>query len=241
MLRAGGNAVDAAVACVLMSFVAESPLTGPGAGGFMLVHVPDGGTHLLDFFVAAPGKGIDDPRARRADADRRLLLGGRDPALQRRPLVLRRLRHHARARARARALRRRVARRAHRSGGARRARGRRGGADAGLPVHGARADPALLAGMRCDLRARRAAAARGRHDPAARSSATCSSASAPRGPAFSTRATRQRASATGCSSAAASSRAKTSPPTRCSSARPRAWRIGAARCSPIRRRRRAAS
>ena len=61
MLRAGGNAVDAAVACVLMSFVAESPLTGPGAGGFMLVHVPDGGTHLLDFFVAAPGKGIDDP------------------------------------------------------------------------------------------------------------------------------------------------------------------------------------
>jgi gamma-glutamyltranspeptidase / glutathione hydrolase len=61
VLRAGGNAVDAAVACVLMSFVAESPLTGPGAGGFMLVHVPGGGTHLLDFFVAAPGRGIEDP------------------------------------------------------------------------------------------------------------------------------------------------------------------------------------
>jgi gamma-glutamyltranspeptidase/glutathione hydrolase len=60
VLRAGGNAVDAAVACVLMSFVAESPLTGPGAGGFMLVHVPDGGSHLLDFFVAAPGKGSED-------------------------------------------------------------------------------------------------------------------------------------------------------------------------------------
>src|ERR671919_1924105 len=59
VLRDGGNAVDAAVACVLMSFVAESPLTGPGAGGFMLVHTTGGEDHLLDFFVAAPGKGLD--------------------------------------------------------------------------------------------------------------------------------------------------------------------------------------
>jgi gamma-glutamyltranspeptidase/glutathione hydrolase len=59
VLRAGGNAVDAAVACVLMSFVAESPLTGPGAGGFMLLHTAGGDDHLLDFFVAAPGRGLD--------------------------------------------------------------------------------------------------------------------------------------------------------------------------------------
>jgi gamma-glutamyltranspeptidase/glutathione hydrolase len=59
VLRGGGNAVDAAVACVLMSFVAESPLTGPGAGGFMLVHTTGGEDHLLDFFVAAPGRGLD--------------------------------------------------------------------------------------------------------------------------------------------------------------------------------------
>ena len=58
VLRAGGNAVDAAVACVLMSFVAESPLTGPGAGGFMVVHA-GGESHVLDFFVAAPGLGFD--------------------------------------------------------------------------------------------------------------------------------------------------------------------------------------
>ena len=61
VLRDGGNAVDAAVAAVLMSFVAESPLTGPGAGGFMLVHTGSGEDHLLDFFVAAPGLGLSDP------------------------------------------------------------------------------------------------------------------------------------------------------------------------------------
>src|SRR5918994_3838498 len=62
VLRAGGNAVDAAVAAVLMSFVAESPLTGPGAGGFMLVHTAGGEDHLLDFFVAAPGQGLTEGR-----------------------------------------------------------------------------------------------------------------------------------------------------------------------------------
>src|SRR5215208_6121885 len=58
VLRSGGNAVDAAVAAVLMSFVAESPLTGPGAGGFMVVHT-GGESHVLDFFVAAPGLGLN--------------------------------------------------------------------------------------------------------------------------------------------------------------------------------------
>ncbi len=58
VLRGGGNAVDAAVAAALMTFAAESPLSGPGAGGFMLVHTPAGDDHLLDFFVAAPGAGL---------------------------------------------------------------------------------------------------------------------------------------------------------------------------------------
>jgi gamma-glutamyltranspeptidase/glutathione hydrolase len=59
VLRAGGNAVDAALASMLASFAAEPLLTGLGAGGYMLV-VPAGGEPvLLDFFVAAPGQGAD--------------------------------------------------------------------------------------------------------------------------------------------------------------------------------------
>jgi gamma-glutamyltranspeptidase / glutathione hydrolase len=61
VLRDGGNAVDAAVAAVLASFAAESPLTGFGAGGFMLVHDPSKQGEerdlLIDFFVQAPGLG----------------------------------------------------------------------------------------------------------------------------------------------------------------------------------------
>ena len=54
VLREGGNAVDAAVAAVLTSFVTESPLTGLGAGGYMLVHA-GAETVVLDFFVEVPG------------------------------------------------------------------------------------------------------------------------------------------------------------------------------------------
>jgi gamma-glutamyltranspeptidase/glutathione hydrolase len=55
VLRDGGNAVDAAVCAVLASFAVESPLTGFGAGGHMMVH-EGGETTLIDFFVAAPGQ-----------------------------------------------------------------------------------------------------------------------------------------------------------------------------------------
>lgn len=65
VLRDGGNAVDAAVAAVLTSFITESPLTGMGAGGFMLVHTPAGRDHLLDFFVSAPS--VVAPAARQVE------------------------------------------------------------------------------------------------------------------------------------------------------------------------------
>jgi gamma-glutamyltranspeptidase/glutathione hydrolase len=58
VLAEGGNAVDACVAAAFASWVVESPLTGPGGGGFMLVHrARDSRTRLLDFFAATPGLG----------------------------------------------------------------------------------------------------------------------------------------------------------------------------------------
>src|SRR5262249_20729749 len=58
----GGNAVDAALAAMLTSWAAEPLLTGPGAGGYMLVAGGGERPTLLDFFVAAPGLGRADGR-----------------------------------------------------------------------------------------------------------------------------------------------------------------------------------
>jgi gamma-glutamyltranspeptidase/glutathione hydrolase len=60
ILAGGGNAVDACLAAAFVSWVAESPLTGPGGGGFLLVHRARGGrSRLLDFFVSVPGAGLE--------------------------------------------------------------------------------------------------------------------------------------------------------------------------------------
>jgi gamma-glutamyltranspeptidase/glutathione hydrolase len=59
VLRAGGNAVDAAVAAVLTSVVAEPMMTGLGGGGYLMIAPPDAEPVLLDFFVEAPGRGAD--------------------------------------------------------------------------------------------------------------------------------------------------------------------------------------
>src|SRR4051794_35957250 len=73
VLAEGGNAVDACIAAAFASWVAEGPLTGPGAGGFMLVHrAQDASSRVLDFFVAVPGLGKgrrDDARMEHVEVD----------------------------------------------------------------------------------------------------------------------------------------------------------------------------
>ena len=54
ILREGGNAYDAVLAAMMMSFVAEPLLSSPGGGGFLLAAGPDLKPQLLDFFSDTP-------------------------------------------------------------------------------------------------------------------------------------------------------------------------------------------
>jgi len=56
VLRAGGTAVDAAIAGAMMAMVAEPVLANLLGGGFLMVREPGGAAHLLDFFVQTPGR-----------------------------------------------------------------------------------------------------------------------------------------------------------------------------------------
>ena len=61
VLRAGGNAYDAALAALAMAFVAEPVLASPGGGGFMLARPRHGKARMYDFFVHTPAlKQADD-------------------------------------------------------------------------------------------------------------------------------------------------------------------------------------
>ncbi len=54
ILKAGGNAVDAAIAAITTSFSAEPVLTAAGGGGFMLVAEPTRPARLYDGFTRMP-------------------------------------------------------------------------------------------------------------------------------------------------------------------------------------------
>jgi len=57
ILRAGGNAFDAAIAAAFASTIAEPALTSLGGGGFLLARTAERRTILFDFFVDTPGLG----------------------------------------------------------------------------------------------------------------------------------------------------------------------------------------
>lgn len=56
MMKAGGNAIDAAVATGFALAVVHPSAGNIGGGGFMLIRMNDGKTHFLDFREKAPGK-----------------------------------------------------------------------------------------------------------------------------------------------------------------------------------------
>lgn len=60
MLKAGGNAIDAAVATGFALAVVHPAAGNIGGGGFMLIRMNDGETHFLDYREKAPGQATAD-------------------------------------------------------------------------------------------------------------------------------------------------------------------------------------
>ena len=54
VLREGGNAFDATIAALFMSFLSEPVLSSPGGGGFLLAKPQDRAPTLIDFFAQTP-------------------------------------------------------------------------------------------------------------------------------------------------------------------------------------------
>ncbi len=54
ILQSGGNAIDAAIAAMIMTWVAEPCLSSAGGGGFAQVLTAQGDTKLFDFFCQTP-------------------------------------------------------------------------------------------------------------------------------------------------------------------------------------------
>ncbi len=78
VLRAGGNAVDAAIAAVAAVFAAEPLLGSCGGSGMMVVALPDREPALVDFFSNMPGLGLPAIQAQGAGSPHQLDFEGID-------------------------------------------------------------------------------------------------------------------------------------------------------------------
>lgn len=67
ILRQGGNAFDAVLAAMMMSFVAEPLLSSPGGGGFLLASGPGQKPRVLDFFSDTPSIRAADIKSDQVD------------------------------------------------------------------------------------------------------------------------------------------------------------------------------
>ena len=76
MLRAGGNAVDAAVAAAFALAVAQPQSTGIGGGGFLLVRLADGRAFAIDARETAPAAATPDLYTRPGVPENASLVGG---------------------------------------------------------------------------------------------------------------------------------------------------------------------
>ena len=73
---AGGNAVDAAVAGVLVSMCTDPGVIAPGAGGFVTIWPGDGDPVVIDAYAEMPGRGMAPERFGRGGREVWLEYGG---------------------------------------------------------------------------------------------------------------------------------------------------------------------